>query len=253
MKPFAAREAGPVLRGAPNFRDLGGLASTQGGRVRPGRVFRSGHLGELHPQDLVLLQKHFPGGARVIDLRSSAERGAGGCGLPGSVVHSLPVRPTVAARLLERQAAGATLTGEMAAHFMCDAYRGFVADARSQLRAFLGHVLEEDGAPIVVHCHAGKDRTGFMAALLLSALEVPRAAILEDYLHTNARVPPRLTGRFAPDVMRVLTTVRAEFLQAAFDQVDREFGSCETYLLAGVGLSGEQLGHLRARLLAREP
>jgi protein-tyrosine phosphatase len=249
MIPFAAREAGPVLRGAPNFRDLGGLQSALGGRVRPGRVFRSGHLGELQPEDVALLQAHLERGVRVIDLRSSAERSARGCSLPGSVVHALPVEPTVAARLLQRQAAGEPLTGQVAADFMGDAYRGFVAHARSQLGAFLAHVLE-DGGPIVVHCHAGKDRTGFMAAMLLSALGVPRAAIADDYLHTNTRVPARDTGRFAPDIMRVLTTVRAEFLQAAFDQVDREFGSCEAYLLRGVGLSREQIGRLRTRLLA---
>lgn len=247
--PFAARQGGAALRGAPNFRDLGGLTSGKGGEVRHGHVFRSGHLGDLQPEDIRLLQSQLGVSPCVIDLRGAAERSTWHCVLPGAVVYSLPVEPTVSARLVERQGAGELVTPEVAAGFMRNAYRGFVARTAPQLRAIVLHLLEDDARPLVLHCHAGKDRTGYMAAMLLTALDVPRSAVLEDYLCTNERVSPRDAGRFPPEIMRVLTSVRSDYLEAALETIDQDHGGPEAYLQHRAGLTPAQLVALRARLL----
>jgi protein-tyrosine phosphatase len=248
--PFADRAAGAVLLGAPNFRDLGGARRADGRRVRHGCVFRSGHLGELHSTDVAALRAHLGEDVCVIDLRSEGERMKLSCVLPGAAVQSLPIEPTVGQKLLALAAAGQPMTPREAGRFMREAYEGFVLHARPQLAAFFGHVLQRAGRPVVIHCAAGKDRTGFLAAMLLTALGVARADVLEDYLVTNARVSPRESDRFPPEIMQVLGTVRAEFLEAAFGLIDSEFGSAERYLAQAAGLDPRRRARLQALLLA---
>src|SRR4051794_41672383 len=100
MKPFADRTAGTVLAGAPNFRDLGGARAADGRSVRHGCVFRSGHLGELHPGDVAALQQHLGEDVCVVDLRGASERTKLACVLPRATVRSVPIEPSVAQKLL---------------------------------------------------------------------------------------------------------------------------------------------------------
>ena len=111
-------------------------------------------------------------------------------------------------------------------------------------------MLERSGHPLVIHCAAGKDRTGFMAAMLLTALDVPADGVLEDYLATNTRVGPRESARFAPEIMQVLGTVQAEFLDAAFDVIASEFGGTGRYLAEAAGLDARRRARLQDLLLA---
>jgi protein-tyrosine phosphatase len=246
---FADRRAGAVLRGAPNFRDLGGLRSQDGRTVKHGLLFRSGHLGELHPEDVALLQARLGREVTVVDLRGLAEREKFACVLPAATVHSLPIEPSVAQRLTALSAAGEAMTPEITRRFMCEAYQGFVRNTGPRLSAFFGHVDALAGRPLVVHCAAGKDRTGFVAGVLLGALGVARDAVMEDYLLTNERVPPQDHGRFPPEIMAVLATVQAAFLQAAWDAIDADHGGLDAYLERVAGLTPARRQRLQAALL----
>jgi protein-tyrosine phosphatase len=239
-----------MLRGAPNFRDLGGLRARDGRSIAPGRLLRSGQLGELHAEDIAQLIDWLGTDVCVIDLRGASERTRRACALPHAVVHSLPIEPSVAQQLDAVLASGQPLTAAMTRAFMTEAYRNFVRHARAQVASLFAHALERAGRPLVVHCAAGKDRTGFMVAMLLAALDVPRASILEDYLLTNQRVQPRASRRYAPEVMEVLGTVRAEFLQAAFDLIDTGYGGCEAYLQQAAALTPERRERLQRAVLS---
>ncbi|HSV46527.1 MAG TPA: tyrosine-protein phosphatase, partial [Ramlibacter sp.] len=96
-----------------------------------------------------------------------------------------------------------------------------------------------------------KDRTGFAAALLLHALEVPHEAVLRDYLLTNARYPVPAESRHGlpPEVLQVLWRVQPAFLQAAYDAVEQHHGGLQSYLREDLGLGERELRHLRALLL----
>ncbi|WP_038200282.1 tyrosine-protein phosphatase [Xenophilus azovorans] len=241
---------GVMLRGAPNFRDLGGLGTREGRFIAPGRLLRSGQLGELHAEDIEHLAAWLGADVCVIDLRGASERLRQACALPQAVVHSLPIEPSVALKLDTAIASGQDLTPAMARAFMAEAYRGFVRKAQAQATSLFAHVLDRAGRPLVVHCAAGKDRTGFMVALLLSALDVPRETILEDYLLTNQRVQPRESRRYAPEIMEVLGTVRAEFLEAAFDLIDEGFGGTARYLQQAAALTPQRRARLHEVLLS---
>ena len=238
-----------ILLGAPNFRDLGGLRTQDGRTVAHGRLLRSGQLGELHAEDIARLRQWLGADVCVIDLRGQAERVKLGCALPGAIVHSLPIEPSVAHRLDAIVAVGQPLAVPVARGFMADAYQGFVRNARAQVAALFEHALAREGRPMVVHCAAGKDRTGFMVAMLLAALDVPRAAIMEDYLLTNQRVQPKDSKRYPPEILEVLGTVRAEFLEAAFEAIEAEFGGLDAYLAQAAALTPERRARLRQALL----
>jgi protein-tyrosine phosphatase len=249
--PFADLNAGAVLAGARNFRDLGGHRAAGGARIRHGRVFRSGHLGRLAAEDIALLGARLGPALRVVDLRGLAERATAPCGVPGATVHSLPIEPSLMALLTQRQAAGETVSPALVHELMLDAYRGFVRRAAPQFAGFLRQLLESDGrTPLVLHCTAGKDRTGFACAMLLEALEVPRETILQDYLHTNTRMDPKRSGgALPPELMRVLRSVRPEFLDAAYAAIAQDHGSVEAYLRDALGVGARERAALRALYL----
>jgi protein-tyrosine phosphatase len=238
-----------TLRGAPNFRDLGGLRARDGRVVQHGRLLRSGQLGELEPADVALLRKWLGRNVWLIDLRGAAERTKRVCALPDAVVHSVPIEPSVAARLDALAAAGEPLTAQAARGFMAQAYCNFARNAHAQLTALFDHAVARGGDPLVVHCTAGKDRTGFMVAMLLGALGIDRETILADYLETNRRVSPRESGRYPAQVLRELGLVRAEYLDAAFRVIDDEFGGLNAYLGQAAALTPERRSTLQRLLL----
>lgn len=238
------------LRGAPNFRDVGGLRTRDGRTLAHGRLLRSGQLGELHEEDIAALERWLGADVCVIDLRGGIERSKRACALPRAIVHSLPIEPSVARKIDALIAAGETQLAHETSQLLAEAYRNFARNAREHLGTLFEHAVARNGRPMVVHCTAGKDRTGFMVAMLLSALDVPRATILDDYLVTNQRVQVKASTRYPREVMEVLGTVQPDLLQAAFDTIDAEFGGCDAYLQKAAGLTPERRARLQQAVLS---
>jgi len=236
------------LAGASNFRDLGGYSGRDGRVVRWRQIFRSNHLGHLTEADVEVLR---PLGLRsAFDFRGSQERVEALCGLKEIAVHSLPVEPTVVASLRALRAAGVRLSPADALEVMRDSYRNYVRDNTASYRTLFAHLLK-DPAPLVIHCTAGKDRTGFACALILHALGVPEEVIAEDYLLTNRfyRRDPSSSSDLPDDVRQVLGTVQSSFLAAAFEAIDADYGDLESYFSNGLGIGGPERTSLQARYL----
>ena len=226
------------LDGAPNFRDLGGYANAQGRRIRRGKIFRSDHLGQLSPQDIAFLHQHLGAVWRVLDFRGVQERATAPCCLPQAQVHALSIEPTIVQKLTDLLAQSHTVSREETVRLMQDTYRGFVRNNTPRYAEFFQHLLSEPQTPLVFHCTAGKDRTGFAAALLLHALDVPADVVWQDYLLTNERLQNRpLNSQLPAPIAHVLHAVQTEFLSAALDTVNTEFGGLEAYLNDQLGLS----------------
>ena len=170
------------LAGASNFRDLGGYPARDGRAVRWRQIFRSNHLGHLTEADVAVLRGL--GLKSAFDFRGTEERAAGICALEDIAVHSLPIEPTVVTALRALIDSGAPLSSAEAMELMRDSYRNYVVHNTPRFRALFAHLLG-DHAPLVIHCTAGKDRTGFACALILHTLGVSDDLIAEDYLLTN--------------------------------------------------------------------
>ncbi|WP_027551370.1 tyrosine-protein phosphatase [Bradyrhizobium sp. Cp5.3] len=235
------------LQGASNFRDLGGYPTADGRTTRWRHLFRSNHLGLLTTADVEIVRAL--GVRSAFDFRGVEERAAGVCVVDEITVHSLPIEPTVVASLRAELARG-TLTAPVALEIMRESYRNYVRHNTHSFRALFGHLLE-DRAPLVIHCTAGKDRTGFASALILHALGVADDVIAGDYLLTNQlyRRDGSSAADLPADVLDAIGSVEASYLDAGFEAVRAEYGDLETYLRDGLKLGTPERSALKARYL----
>jgi protein-tyrosine phosphatase len=231
-----------------NFRDLSEFVGPAP-LLRAHTLYRSDHLGALNEDDARQIQAL--GIRRVLDFRGAEERTAAACVLPDVTVHSLAIEPTIVQKLNDLLAAGHQLAEGDVVALMQDTYRGFVTQNSHRFAEFFDHLLHSD-EPTVFHCTAGKDRTGFAAALVLRALDVPEEQVMRDYLLTNERLAPPASwsGHWPVHVSNVLWRVQPAFLQAAFDAVDREYGGLDAYFREGLRLGEPERARLRSLYLA---
>jgi protein-tyrosine phosphatase len=226
-----------------NFRDLAAHVSVPLAR---GTLYRSDHLGALDDDDARAILGL--GVRRVLDFRGVSERTAAVCRLPDVTVHSLAIEPTIVQALSQMLRSGHQLSAGDVVHHMQETYRGFVRESTHRFAEFFARLLESN-EPTVFHCTAGKDRTGFAAALVLRALDVPGDEVLRDYLLTNELLRPTDASGWTlpPHAVKVLWGVQPQFLQAAFDEIDARWGGFQAYMREGLGL--RQAEHARLREL----
>ncbi len=233
------------LTGTYNFRDIGGYRSRDGRRVRWGQVFRSDAMHRLTQDDVERLR---PLGVRtILDLRSHREIADAGPGLihdePGIDVVHIPF-----GRI------GEEADPKWQLLTLSDLYHGIVTDARSALAQVMTTLATADAVPAVVHCAAGKDRTGVSIALLLRLLGVDDGTIIDDYVLTEQNFVA-FKANLSPEALHHLSNIPDELLRvdamvlvAALAFIDAEYGTTENYLLdAGVG--PDTVATLRDRLL----
>ncbi|SFZ85505.1 protein-tyrosine phosphatase [Devosia enhydra] len=238
----------PLLPSLGNFRDLGGLPLGSGGRVRSSRLYRSPRLTGLAEADLATLDGY--GIVALVDFRGRAEAEAAPVALSPQLMSrriGLPIEPQAGARIRALEAFG-EVSHEAAHAIMVESYRAYVTDHADTYARFIRLVAEADGA-VVFHCSAGKDRTGFAAALVLAALGVPEDAILADYLRTNRDwQPPVDIGGVPASYRRALLGVDEAYLAAAFAVLNRDHGGAEHFARAALGGSEEAFARFRAVL-----
>ena len=248
--------------GALNVRDLGGYTTRDGMQVRWGSVYRSASLGAVTPAgDTVLTGL---GLREVVDFRSSAEIAANGADVlpPGVADVNLPIDTGDAGgslgSLTPAQFTALFGNGQAAAD-MQQVYQQFVTSAadRQQFSTALKAIADGGSSPLLYHCSAGKDRTGWMSAVLLTALGVPRNQVYADYLlsdqelaASNAALEAELNeAGYDAALLVPLLTVDSSDLDTAFAEVEQEYGSMDSYLTQGLGLDRNTLNELRTRLL----
>lgn len=250
------------LSGVRNFRDLGGYPTRDGRMVRHGLLYRSASLQGLTPRDLRILAVLSI--QKIIDFRSEAERTRHPDRIPADPAIQLVNIPildssTAATNDLERGSRGLKLDGIDPAALLTTTNIELASQFTPEYRQFAREVLEANGEPLLFHCAAGKDRTGFAAAILLRVLGVPQELILQDYLLSNRyyRQPMRaelmlvglLRGRETARVVAGFVEVRPAFLAAAFDTIDRSFGSFEDYIHHGLCLTSHDVDSLKLAYL----
>ena len=235
------------LEGVSNLRDLGGYRTEEGRVVRRGLVYRSAALAKLTEQDLAVVTGL--GLRTVCDFRGVEESRRAPTRLGGPRVVPLPIEPTVGAGLRDILATREA-TGEALHAVLERAYVAYALSSTAQYRQLLALVLE-GGTPLLFHCSAGKDRTGFGAALLLTALGVPWETVMEDFQATNRRW--RRDTVYSDDLPLTIreSLLRAEpgLLTAAFEAARQQYGSMASYLAEAVDLGPTRRARLQALLL----
>ncbi len=238
------------LEGGSNFRDLGGYAAADGRTVRRGAVYRSAHLGTLTNADRAALARLKV--RTVVDLRGVNEAAETphlvdgvGCRIVGA-----HIEPGVGEKIR-----GAVADGSANPHvmmgFLTDHYRDYPRRCAPGFRTLFATLSDGSHRPLVFHCTAGKDRTGFASALLLTLLGVPWETVMDDYLRTNDLWIGHI-GRYPEldiDTRAAIVEARTPYLEAAFDVVRSDFGSPEAFADKALGLDARLRARMQSDLL----
>jgi protein-tyrosine phosphatase len=220
--------------------------------VRYGLVFRAPALIGLSPADETTIAAL--GLKTICDFRGMRERANSPVTIPAVTNMSLPIEPTVGGGLKEivrtAQSQGHAAADDMR-QLMRDAYRAYALQSAGQYYAMFARILDAESLPLLLHCTAGKDRTGFGAALLLTALGVSHEHVMEDYLATNLfwRRETAHGLDLPPPVAAILLEARSELLESAFAAIEQEYGSIDTYFSQAIGLDETARTRLKDRLL----
>jgi protein-tyrosine phosphatase len=247
------------LEGAQNFRDLGGYATEAGRCVRWGAVFRSDSLAALSAADLGYLERL---GLRLVcDFRGDAEVEAEPnllAGRPPFEYWRQPLGDASVAPAEWRRRFESGELGDIDASWLTRSYRGMIDRSAPEIGAVFRRLARQDGLPAVLHCTAGKDRTGVTVALLLLLLGVPREQVIEDYALTGHYTGDRIRAaeRFfrgrGVDPAHVLALMGSApaTLAGALDHLEEAHGGAERWARERAGLRDGELEALRNALLA---
>lgn len=248
-----------AIEGGRNFRDVGGYRTADGHQVRWARLYRSGSLGNLAPAGMSRIQSM--GIRGIIDLRTTDERRRDSsnwltmAGL-GYWTHDYQLGGDSGAFALMLQNPAALKASDVRA-MMTQGYRILPMTLTPQYRELFARLIAPGKGAVIVNCTAGKDRTGIATALVLTALGVPYATVREDFLLSNqalgmqglaGSISPQLAS-LPPEVIQPLLGVEGEYLDAAFDQLNKDYGSVDNYLAQELGIGPAQLAMLKRRLL----
>jgi protein-tyrosine phosphatase len=251
-----------VLEGAANFRDLGGYTTSDGRSVKWGQLFRSDNLAHLTDDDL---EKVGALGINLVcDFRSAPEKEEEPDRLPA-------VDPPAVAELeigvdgfmvndLRERIMSGDVAGLDLREMLIEGNRQFATKQAPTYAAMFERITNPANLPALVHCTAGKDRAGFAAAAILSVLGVPRETVMADFLLTNhytaAATERRLLmielfslTRADSDALRPLFGVEPAYLEAAFAEIDANYGDFDTYRREALGLDDAEVEAFRALAL----
>lgn len=235
-----------------NFRDAGGYRTNNGHTVKLGCLFRSGAFSAPTDSDLAKLSDL--GIKLLVDLRGQSEQVQSPNRLPDRGrpdMLSLPIWPkanneverALLAGTIRELGAGSPHGEPDTPNAMRNFYRSFIRDHRDEWSRLLRKLCEKDAQPAVLHCAGGKDRTGVAIAVVLLALGVPIDTIMQDYLQTNVAVDQWIAAdhpKGLPPFFLSVMKADSSYLDAAFSEIDSEFGGFENYLVNGLHFSDTQ-------------
>ena len=255
-----------LLNGQSNFRDVGGYKTADGRIVKWHQVFRSGELSRLTDRDVAALKElDVQAVFNFLTEKEIQERGRDRLP-PGTRRVALPIDTDDGLATVISEARKTADFSKVPASLNPELHRLLVHDGRKQYGALLKEIANSDG-PLVYHCSHGVHRTGTATAILLLALGVPWETVREDYLLSNKYRKHEVERRL--EQLRELAAknqnvpadqvdmtdanafyvLEAHYIDAARDEILKEFGSIDRYLADGLGLSAEDVQKLRSRLL----
>jgi protein-tyrosine phosphatase len=258
------REVAAPFDKLSNFRDVGGLQTVNGQTFKSGMLFRSDELSRATARDLARLQALDL--KLICDLRSPQEgRMRQSRRLrEGSIqIAHIPLHAQATQDGSRRKLLGFLFGksgGEQFRAFSRDYYHHIAFEQTSRIRELITLLAKEGNLPALIHCTAGKDRTGFVAAVIQLLVGVPHEVVMAEYLRTNDSFAPRLEKaikvmrvvtlfQVSPERMRLILMAHPEFLAEVRDRIFAEHGSIEGYLRDACEIDRDTLQRLKAHLL----
>ena len=244
--------------GTHNFRDLGGYPTIDGRSTRWKTLYRSDHLHKLNEIDLRYVEAMRLD--KIIDFRSEHERDAEPDRIPLNMDVILVHIPILdVSTEIWRNSRDKFLSDNMKnidpVKFMTNTNIELATRFTPKMRLFLQELLSSKGYPVLFHCAAGKDRTGFAAAILLRILGIPMEVVLEDYLvsnqyflasqEMNLKLFRFIKGQKFAEVVKGFLVARPEYLNASFEAIEREHSSFNAYVQNGLGLTERDIEMLK--------
>ena len=268
----AAEQAEPGqslgIASVPNLRDLGGYKTKDGKTVKRGLLYRSNQLYHVSPEDMQKISKL--GLKNSFDLRTFAERQPRPDEVPREVnvvwldvlADAPGAGPAQNEKLMQDpKAANEAFGGGKADEGFKDSYRQFVSlpSAQHEFRKLFLMLGDENELPALFHCTTGKDRTGWAAAALLTLLGVPEEVVMKDYLLSNDFVIPmyqEVIDKFVEaggekEIPMTLLGVKESFLEAAFDEMEKNYGTIENYFTEALKIDADGQKILKERYLTQ--
>ncbi len=266
-EPVVAATRVLPLEGGRNFRDLGGYETAGGKSVKWGHVYRSGVMDGLTDADYDYLSDL--GIKTVCDFRASGEREEEPTDWRAGQIDYLtfpdPAGDDDMSRAFAAVLMAPDVTGEQVRDVFIEAYRSMhLGYAPAYTEMF--NQLANGNIPLAFNCSAGKDRTGVAAALVLSALGVPRETVVADYALSEQVVdfmaefevgradvdpdsPYAFFARLPADVVRPIMRTEPAYIEATFEAIEAEYGSVESFIQSELDVDNGELARIRARLL----
>jgi protein-tyrosine phosphatase len=252
----------------PNLRDVGGYRKRDGATVARGLVYRSDTFNPMSSGDMKKLEQI--GLKNDYDLRTTAEvRVKPDQVPPGIQYHLLNVladaksaAPAQLEALLHQpKKANAVLGGGRVEAMFTEGYREFVSlpSAKLSYRTLFLSLADQQKLPAVFHCTTGKDRTGWAAAALLTLLGVPKETVVADFMRSNEYTLPQFNHAIDSfvaaggdrDIPVAIFGVKKEYLEASFDEMQKQYGTIEKYFAEGLGIDDAGQKALRDLFLAK--
>lgn len=261
------------LKNLYNTRDLGGMLTADGRRIKKNRLIRSGQLYAAAKEDLKMLQEY--GVNQIIDLRTPQEveetpdpvwEGASHVHL--SILTDMTQGITQEKEVKQQFSSAYEMYAEMAKQpyaiidYMTLTYIQFVTSdhAMAQYARFLELVLENESGATLWHCAGGKDRAGFATVLVLECLGVERNVIMEDYLFTNECLKPEIDQTLEKlrkhvdvpgldEAIRAMYGARREYMEGIYRTVEETYGNFPNFLQQALGMDKEKISKMRKMYL----
>ncbi|MBA4492838.1 tyrosine-protein phosphatase [Paenactinomyces guangxiensis] len=242
-----------------NFREIGGLKTHDGRRMKSGVLFRSDELSQLSGKDLEKLKQLNL--KSICDLRSSGERKSKPDRFPhnqGTNMVHVPIQDISRIDFLK------WLAGKSGSidfnKLIKDFYRRMAFECTAQINQVITLISDERNLPVLIHCKGGKDRTGYISALIQLLVGVPYQTVLEEYMLSNDLIGPRMKKieryirwmtlfQISSDRMKPLLEVRREYLDEIYGDILKKYGSVEEYLRVACGLNQRCISNLQQNLL----